>query len=94
MEGTRLGRFEIESILGRGGMGTVYAARDTRSGKHVALKVLSGSLTEDEQRFRRFEQEVEALSRLSHPNVVSILGPIERDGDRVPERRGDRKAGS
>ncbi|MEN8150702.1 MAG: serine/threonine-protein kinase, partial [Planctomycetota bacterium] len=83
MEGTRLGRFEIESILGRGGMGAVYAARDTESGERVALKVLSGGLADDEQRFRRFEQEVAALSRVTHENVVSILGPLERDGDRV-----------
>jgi len=82
MEGTRLGKFEIESILGRGGMGAVYAARDTESGERVALKVLAG-FADDEQRFRRFEQEVAALTRLEHENVVSILGPIQRDGDQV-----------
>ena len=64
MEGTRLGRFELESVLGRGGMGAVYAATDSDSGERVALKVLAGGLADDEQRFRRFEQEVTALSRL------------------------------
>jgi len=83
MNGTRLGKITNESILGRGGMGTVYAARDTESGERVALKVLAGGLAEDEQRFQRFEQEVAALSRLDHPNIVRILGPIQHDGGQV-----------
>lgn len=79
----RLGRFEIEAILGQGGMGTVYAGRDTDTGESVALKVLSSGLEDDEEKFRRFEQEVTALSRLDHENIVRLLGPLERDGDRV-----------
>ncbi len=78
-----LGRFEIESVLGRGGMGTVYACRDAEGGVRVALKVLSGDLVDDEEKFLRFEQEVTALGRLEHPNIVRLLGPLQKDGDKV-----------
>jgi len=83
MDRESLGRYEIDSLLGSGGMGAVYAARDGESGERVALKVLSGELLEDEQRFRRFEQEVSALGRLDHPNIVRLVGPIERDETHV-----------
>ncbi len=83
MSEERFGRFEIERVLGRGGMGTVYACRDTESGERVALKVLSGDLVDDEEKFLRFEQEVTALGRLRHENIVRLLGPLERDGERV-----------
>ena len=83
MSDDRLGRFEIESVLGRGGMGTVYAARDSESGRRVALKVLSGDLVDDEEKFLRFEQEVTALGRLEHPNIVRLLGPLEKHGQKV-----------
>ncbi len=83
MSNERLGRFEIESVLGRGGMGTVYACRDAESGNRVALKVLSGDLVDDQEKFLRFEQEVTALGRLEHPNIVRLLGPLEKDGDKV-----------
>ncbi len=64
-------------------MGTVYAARDTESGRELALKVLSSELDRDEEKFRRFEQEVTALARVDHPNIVRLLGPLERDGPRT-----------
>ena len=64
--------YEIESELGRGGMGVVYRARDTRLGRPVALKVLPPELTRDEERRARFEQEAKVAARLSHPAIAQI----------------------
>ncbi|MCU0726598.1 MAG: serine/threonine protein kinase, partial [Planctomycetes bacterium] len=83
MDPARLGRYEIVGKLGSGGMGTVFAARETESGDRVALKVLGSTIVDDPEKFRRFEQEVVALSRLDHPHVVRLLGPLERDGASV-----------
>ena len=70
--GTRLGPYEVVSPLGAGGMGEVYRARDTRLGRHVAVKVLPESVTSDKDRLRRFEQEARAASALNHPNILTI----------------------
>lgn len=68
--GTRLGPYEIHSLLGAGGMGAVYKARDPRLDRDVAIKVLHE--TTDRSRLLRFEQEARAVAALSHPNVLSI----------------------
>ena len=68
--GTRLGPDEIHSLLGDGGMGAVYKARDPRLDRDVAIKVLHE--TTDRSRLLRFEQEARAAAALSHPNVLSI----------------------
>ena len=70
--GTQLGRYEIRSQLGAGGMGEVYFARDTRLGRPVALKLLSAEFTTNKDRLRRFEQEARATSALNHPNIITI----------------------
>jgi serine/threonine-protein kinase len=70
--GTRFGPYEISSLIGRGGMGEVYRARDTRLGRDVAIKVLPAALRADPDRLRRFEQEARAAGALNHPNVVAI----------------------
>ncbi len=70
--GTHLGPYEIASPLGRGGMGEVYRAKDTRLGREVAVKVLPASLSGDPDRLRRFEQEARAASALNHPNIVTV----------------------
>jgi Tol biopolymer transport system component/serine/threonine protein kinase len=70
--GTLLGRYEIRSPLGAGGMGEVYLARDTRLDRPVALKLLTTELTKYEERLRRFEQEARAASALNHPNILTI----------------------
>ena len=70
--GTRLGPYEIEGPLGAGGMGEVYRARDTRLGRHVAVKVLSATFAGDRDRLRRFEQEARAVATLNHPNILAI----------------------
>ncbi len=70
--GTRLGPYEIVDRLGAGGMGEVYRARDTRLGRDVAVKALSGELSLDPQRLSRFEAEARSASALNHPSIVTI----------------------
>jgi serine/threonine protein kinase/Tol biopolymer transport system component len=70
--GTLLGRYEIRSSLGAGGMGEVYLAQDMRLNRPVALKLLTADLTRYEDRLRRFEQEARAASALNHPNILTI----------------------
>ncbi|MGQ0736447.1 MAG: serine/threonine-protein kinase [Acidobacteriota bacterium] len=67
-----LGPYQVLSLLGRGGMGVVYLAQDTRLGRRVAVKLLPAELTADPDRVRRFEQEARAASSLNHPNIVTI----------------------
>ena len=69
---TPLGPYKIVALIGAGGMGEVYRARDTRLLRDVALKVLQESLTSDSDRLRRFEQEARAIAALNHPNIVSV----------------------
>ena len=70
--GTKLGRYEIHSKLGQGGMGEVYLAQDTRLDRKVALKVLRLDVAANPDRMRRFVQEAKAVSALNHPNIVTI----------------------
>jgi hypothetical protein len=70
--GTKFGPYEVLSLLGAGGMGEVYRARDTRLARDVAIKVLPQSVAKDEDRLRRFAQEARAISALNHPNILSI----------------------
>lgn len=69
---TQLGPYKVISLIGSGGMGEVYRARDTRLLRDVALKVLPASFTNDPDRVRRFEQEARAVAALNHPNIVSV----------------------
>ena len=70
--GTRLGEYEVKSLVGAGGMGEVYRARDSRLGRDVAIKVLPSSLAADADRLRRFEQEARAAAALNHPNILAV----------------------
>jgi TolB-like protein/tetratricopeptide (TPR) repeat protein len=70
--GTRLGPYEIVALIGAGGMGEVYRARDTRLGRDVAIKVLPAEFAFDAERLRRFEQEARAVAALDHPNILAI----------------------
>ncbi len=74
--GTRLGPYEIVALLGAGGMGEVYRARDTRLGREVALKVLPEAFAGDAHRLARFEAEARTVAALTHPNIV-VLHSIE-----------------
>src|SRR5882757_9499625 len=71
--GSRLGRYEIRSFIGKGGMGVVYCAHDTELDRDVAIKVIAADVSEDVERLSRFKQEAQALARLNHPNILSIL---------------------
>jgi eukaryotic-like serine/threonine-protein kinase len=75
--GTRLGSYDIVSLLGRGGMGEVYRAHDARLGRDVAIKVLPTEFDADPDRIRRFEQEARAIAALNHPHICQIydVGP-------------------
>jgi len=70
--GTKLGRYEIRSKLGEGGMGEVYLAVDTELNRTVAIKILSEVVAANEQRLRRFIQEAQAASALNHPHILTI----------------------
>ena len=78
--GTNLGRYEIRSKIGEGGMGEVYLAEDRRLHRKVALKILPTELAEDNDRMRRFEQEAQAAAGLNHPNIAHIYEIGEEDG--------------
>jgi eukaryotic-like serine/threonine-protein kinase len=71
--GTKLGDYEVKSLLGSGGMGEVYRARDSRLGRDVAIKVLPALLSADSERLRRFEQEARAAAALNHPNILAVF---------------------
>ena len=70
--GQKIGHYEILSTLGKGGMGEVYLARDTKLDRKVALKLMPSAFTKDRERLRRFEQEARAASALNHPNILTI----------------------
>src|SRR5271155_1606022 len=78
--GTKLGPYEIVSLLGAGGMGEVYRARDSRLKRDVAVKVLPKALSLDTDRLRRFEQEALATAALNHPNILAVFDIGTNDG--------------
>jgi eukaryotic-like serine/threonine-protein kinase len=78
--GTKLGPYEIISLIGAGGMGEVYKARDTRLGRDVAIKVLPASFAADPDRLRRFEQEAQSIAVLNHPNILAVHDIGEYEG--------------
>jgi Tol biopolymer transport system component len=77
---THLGRYEIRSQLGAGGMGDVYLARDPKINRDVAIKVLPAAFSSDSERLRRFEQEAQAAGALNHPNILSIYDVDTHNG--------------
>ena len=79
----RIGGYEIVSLLGAGGMGEVYRARDTRLGRDVAIKILSPRIAADRNAVLRFEGEARALATLNHPNIAAIYDVIESGGQPV-----------
>src|SRR5678815_2164852 len=74
LTGCRLNALEVGALIGAGGMGEVYRARDTELKRDVALKVLPASLAGDAERLARFRREAEVLASLNHPNIASIYG--------------------
>jgi eukaryotic-like serine/threonine-protein kinase len=78
--GTRFGRYEIRSLIRKGGMGEVYLAQDTQLRRPVAIKVLTAEFTQDAERLHRFEHESYAASSLNHPNILTIHEIGSQDG--------------
>ena len=78
--GTQLGPYEVSTRIGAGGMGEVWRARDTRLGRDVAIKILTRTGTSDGDRIRRFEVEMKAVGRLSHPNVLAVYDVGSHEG--------------
>ena len=78
--GAKLGPYEVQSLLGSGGMGEVYRARDTRLDRTVAIKVLPQYRSSDPQRRQRFEREARAISALHHPNIWHLYDVGSQDG--------------
>lgn len=79
-KGTRLGDYEVQSLLGSGGMGEVCRARDLRLRRDVAVKVLPQFLSSNPERLRRFEQEALATAALNHPNILTVYQMGRHDG--------------
>ena len=80
--GSRLGPYEVLSLLGAGGMGELYLAHDPRLGRHVAIKILPAAFSADPDRVWRFEREARAIASLNHPFICTIHDIGEHDGHR------------
>src|SRR5438874_8148093 len=80
--GTHLGSHQITALLGLGGMGEVYRARDTKLKREVAIKILPGEFSPDPDRVARFQRETEVLASLNHPNIAAIYDLQEANGSR------------
>jgi serine/threonine-protein kinase len=78
--GTRLGAYEIVALIGSGGMGEVYRARDRRLNRDVAIKVLPADVAADHDRLARFEREAQVLASLNHPNIANVYGVDDSSG--------------
>src|SRR4029434_2951610 len=80
MTGFRLRSYALEGLIGVGGMGQVYRARDTRLGRQVAVKILPPAFKEQPERVSRFEREAQLLGALNHPHIGAIYGFEDADG--------------
>ena len=84
MIGQTLGQYRIEEKLGEGGMGKVYRARDSRLGRHVAIKVLPENFGRDPERLARLTREARVLAALNHPNIAAIYQLEQTEGSDIP----------
>ena len=81
--GTQLGPYEVLGVLGAGGMGEVYRARDLKLNRHVALTILPAAFAADRERLARFRREAQLLASLSHPHIGHIYGLEDSDAVRA-----------
>ena len=79
----RMGRYDVTSLLGEGGMGQVWQATDTQLNRQVALKILPDAFAADPDRLARFKREAQILASLNHPNIAAIYGIEEAEGTRA-----------
>ena len=79
LAGQTIGHYHVRELIGAGGMGEVYRAKDTKLGRDVAIKVLSASVADDPSRRSRLEQEARALAALNHPHIAAIYGLAEKE---------------
>jgi eukaryotic-like serine/threonine-protein kinase len=80
--GTQLGSMEVTALIGRGGMGEVYRARDMKLKRDVAIKILPDEFSRDADRVSRFQREAEVLASLNHPRIAAIYDLQEAHGSR------------
>src|SRR6266571_8684889 len=80
--GAQLGSHEIIALIGKGGMGEVYRARDMKLKREVAIKILPEEFSRDPDRIARFQREAEVLAALNHPNIAAIYDLAEAEGSR------------
>src|SRR5262245_13529294 len=80
MIGKTIAHYQIEGLLGTGGMGEVYLARDTRLGRSVVAKVLPEVFAQDQERVARFEREAKLLGSLNHANIAALYGMEQSEG--------------
>ena len=90
--GTQLGHYEILEAIGKGGMGEVWKARDTKLGREVAIKVLPEEFTEHPEKLARFDREAKLLAALNHPKIATLHGleevvGVESCANRAPAIR-------
>ncbi len=78
--GTRLGHYNVSSLIGEGGMGQVWQATDTQLNRQVALKILPDAFADDSDRLARFQREAQVLASLNHPNIGHVYGLDEAEG--------------
>jgi hypothetical protein len=87
--GEHLGSYQILSLLGKGGMGEVYRARDSKLNREVAIKILPEEFTNDAERVARFHREAQSVAALNHPNIAAIYDFAESNTTRFAWRQGD-----
>ena len=81
--GSQLGSYEITALLGKGGFGEVYRARDKKLKREVAIKILPDEFSTDHDRLARFQREAEVLASLNHPNIAAIYDLAAQDLSQV-----------
>jgi serine/threonine protein kinase len=81
--GDKIGHYEILSLLGQGGMGEVYRAKDTKLDREIAIKALPAALAQDPDRLARFEREAKVLASLKHNNIAAIYAVEESSGGKA-----------